>query len=367
VDVASGLEGDAFGGWWRGSERLAFGVFPSNGQTTADLLSQMYVVNADGSNRAPLGEFVQPQEDAGWDGPTGSPDGSSIVVFSPEGGARLLRASGGEPLDLGVTNTLKWSWSPDSRFLALDASSAEGSVVLVADVMAASGFRELTEGFWPRWSPDGDRIAVKRAEEETNVYTVRPDGSDAAFLGGLGSNDRGELTWSEDGSEVAYVRGASAVEYIYTIDLVTAAVTRSPRSLTEAGFPGVGSAIELSPDGKRVAFSNPGITKDKDDVPTPGWFLMAVRSGDVTQVSTEPRTGDLYWTDSGVRLAFSGGVSGVFVADPNGGAPRQVSASQSSTMAVSAIGFVAVVRLAAACGAGAPHPESDAQPAAATW
>jgi Tol biopolymer transport system component len=326
VDIGRGLEGDAFQPVWSpDGQRVAFGV---RSAPSPEATHRMYVAGANGTETAPLGEYSGYH---GWEGgsdlPTWSPDGARIGVFSPEHDMRVFDASGGPAIDIrGSQGVLRFSWSPDGRFLAFD-NGAQDNVVKIADVTQPGEPRQLTEGSWPRWSPDGERIAFKHGGE---VFTIRPDGSGLAPLGNLGSNDRGELTWAEDGAELEFVRGVSAVEYVYAVNLRTGEAMRSPTSLTESGFPGVGSFIELAPDGTRVAFP---VQSGKEDQYTPGWLLLDLETGDVTQPTDDARGGDIFWTDEAFRLAFSAGTGGVFVAESDRSPPRQVSALEAYTLA----------------------------------
>ncbi|MBE7163419.1 MAG: PD40 domain-containing protein, partial [Williamsia herbipolensis] len=60
-----------------------------------------------------------------------------------------------------------------------------------------------------RWSPDGRWLGVEAAAdggERTNVFVVRPDGSDMRPVRGVGDDDRGAVSldrWTHTGSVLA--------------------------------------------------------------------------------------------------------------------------------------------------------------------
>ncbi len=105
--------------WSADGAHVAFGVFPSQGGA-----AQLYVARADGTERTLLGEYFPPQGDAGWDPPAWSRDGARIVAVSG-GGLRIFDTAGGIFRDIPETSTLKFSWSPDGRFLASIAGTRE--------------------------------------------------------------------------------------------------------------------------------------------------------------------------------------------------------------------------------------------------
>jgi Tol biopolymer transport system component len=69
------------------------------------------------------------------------------------------------------------------------------------------------------------------------------------------------------------------------------------------------------------------VQSGKEGQYAPGWRLLDLATGDVTQATDDPRGSDLFWTDGTVRLAFSAGIGGVFVAEGDRSPARQVSDS----------------------------------------
>ncbi len=336
--------------WSPDSSRLAY-LIPSpefqNG-------GPMYVVRADGGEPAFVSE-VSLGGGEGADNLTWSPDGSRIATFAPRSnGVRVLSTSGGPPLDVAA-NPAHFSFSPDSRFLAFDSPeistdpAAPGKENIIIVDVGSRATRTLHEGRWPRWSPAGDRIAFKGGRSPSHVYTIHPDGTGLADLGSIGAEIYNDLRWSADGQQVEFVRGGPNFP-VYAIDLRTAAVTRrdSGYSGYDVDYSGPLSAhkspIQISPDGGRLAF--PGYGGGRH-----GWLILDIASGAVTWLNgviRGDRAGDILWSESGARLAYPDGQSGVFVAEGGDSSPRRISALDARQVAWSADG----ARLAIATSSG---------------
>jgi WD40 repeat protein len=163
-----------------------------------------------------------------WD-PEWSPDGSSIafargmtiVTVEPDGsGTReLARCRDCTGMESGPT------WSPDGSRIAFAASDANYHGAIF--VMKADG-SDLTRVFdcgselcqgglraaFLDWSPTDDRLVFTL---ERNVWTMRPDGSALRRLTscpvtqGPNACEPGVVTWSPDGTEIAYDRGSDGL------------------------------------------------------------------------------------------------------------------------------------------------------------
>jgi Tol biopolymer transport system component len=236
-----------------------------------------------------------------------SPDGTKIayvdgqnlrlMVMNADGtGLRALAGSVSEDFPMP-------SWSPDGMQLTFVRGEVEKSRISVVGV-DGRGLRTLkrvrldsSEGGEPKWSPDGRRIAfVHAARDRFDVYVIRPDGTglrrvdrcavepawhpDGRTLAcwGYAYGKRGrifgairlvtvdgrsnrpiirtrpralihDLSWSPDGTRLAYVRIESKREALYTID----ADGRGKRRLGSSQL--ILPPIAWSPDGARIAFA----------------------------------------------------------------------------------------------------------------
>ncbi len=120
------------------------------------------------------------------------------------------------------------SWSPDGRRVAIvegggrEATTAKH--VAVCDVVAGgcNGIAGSpgTIAVDPAWSPDGRQIAYVQADDDVSLrfidwlrtrelWTMRPDGSDAKRLGALDGVDW--VNWSPDGKRLLAVGGENAL------------------------------------------------------------------------------------------------------------------------------------------------------------
>ena len=199
--------------------------------------------------------------------------------------------SGGRQLTFGGKNDSQPRWSPDGRHLAFTSNRGDGPAQLYVLPMTGGEARRLTD--FPRgvseiaWSPDGAAIAVTArvggpGEGNDKPKTPPPvvvtslkhkfngrgffDGSRwhvfvVALAGGEprqltdGDWDDGQIAWSPDGREIAFVsarhqsRDRDMGQDVWAVP----AGGGEPRRLT----PGFGpcSAPVYSPDGRTVAFS----------------------------------------------------------------------------------------------------------------
>jgi Tol biopolymer transport system component/DNA-binding SARP family transcriptional activator len=136
--------------------------------------------------------------------------------------------------------------SPDGRVVAY-ASDASGDMRLYVRQGAGGRPVPITQGLagyhrWPRWSPDGSRIAF---QAERSIYVVPAlGGTSQVLVRAPGDGWVAQPAWSPDGRELAYVQN----DTMFAVDVASG----SRRMITDsAGF-----SPAWSPDGRWIAFAS---------------------------------------------------------------------------------------------------------------
>ena len=147
-------------------------------------IRDIYIMDSDGSN--PINLTKTREHDEVF--PAFSPNGSQIC-FSRDSQLYVMNADGSNPAPLTVEHLSgRCTWSPDGTKIAFSyqvGDTEEDIYVINADGSGKTNLtRTNTEGERdPDWSPDGTRIAFERGtNEDVDIYTMNPDGSDVAQL-----------------------------------------------------------------------------------------------------------------------------------------------------------------------------------------
>jgi len=222
-----------------------------------DGAAEIYTMNSDGSNQRRLTNNAFDDDSPVW-----SPDGRQIAFLSdrddPQAGKcfpncrtqiYVMDADGSNERKLLTTDfaALHPDWHPDGTRLSFDSeSNLRGNIYVVnAD---GTGMQVLIEnGFWADWSPDGAQIVfASNRDGNVEIYVANADGSDQKRLT---ENSTLEVfpDWSPDGRRIAYSKLPQKQVYVMNADgSGEQQVTRQGRSENPA----------WSPNGSELAFQS---------------------------------------------------------------------------------------------------------------
>jgi Tol biopolymer transport system component len=276
-----------------------------------------------------------------------APGPGGLVALSERGGIVVVDPATGDrrALTPGESYDYQPTWSPDGSQLAFARAVPDGrgslsdSGIWAVDLAARQERRLTPEGLglnvrYPAWSPDGTRIA---ATDEDGLIVVDLAGGPIRHIERSGY----ALTWSLDGSQLAYVGleplddvGEYSDSFIEVVGITPAA---PPRRLTSGGddeYPvwspdgeslaystiasgevsevhvltrdgvdrvvGHGRFPAWSPDGRLLAFAAPG----SDDAERLVVHDLAAGSTRVVLERTGGFISDVSWSPDGRQLAF---------------------------------------------------------------
>jgi Tol biopolymer transport system component len=247
---------------------------------------EIYAVNPDGTGLTQL-----THNDYGNESPYPSPDGRLIAFYSG-GGDSLMNADGSGQHRLTRCSGTEMSWSPDSTRLVCTGEVGSDDGLVVVDVATGTTRRLVRSGDSPHWSPDGHTISFVDKER---LWVIPADGGTRRRIGGHRYEGLRGASWSPDSQRLAYTGAASRDRAdLFTIGPDGSGERRVVRGTEEI------APVTWSPDGSLIAFIK-GVS-DELDVFTAhpdGTGLKRVTSGTGRGVSTDPS-----WSADGTQLLY---------------------------------------------------------------
>jgi Tol biopolymer transport system component len=275
----------------------------------------------------------------------------------------VVRSTGGVPVKLTDVDGILSSpvWSPDGRFIAVKGEGNYGRIdgIWVYPLSAdASSAGEPTEIVLPKrpvgrlagWTPQNELGVFMETEYHSAIYTVPAPGGRATQVTPEGhpyyprwspDGERIFLRWMRVGAD----KGPTGVRVAY--------VPAEGGAVVEVPWPGQplmsvvpGGGHNVSPDGEQIviAAAEPALTS----VHGGDLWTMPVDGGPLTRL-TNDESQERYpcWSPDGQTIAFTddsneesedGGFTAIFVVSTTGGEPRQLT-SEADSVGDGAIAF----------------------------
>ena len=197
------------------------------------------------------------------------------------------------------------AFSPDGTLVAFRQSDGIRRTGIYTAAVGGEKTVQLTNDSGdccPTWSPDGRQIAFSRYSDHLHTILMVP------ALGGIehrlyrGADTMGGgLSWSPDGSSIAFVaspsadRTRSSISFLSLNDYSTHEVTSPPPGYLDR-------SPTFSPDGKRLAFIRSTIAGVSNDI-----YVMSLNGGSPRRLTFDnrPIMGSPTWTGDSQEIIFS--------------------------------------------------------------
>ena len=219
--------------------------------------SQLWRVNADGSNHRPLLSTTENATSPRW-----SPDGSQVAFVSSSTGSSQIHLRWMDSGDVTVLSHLQsspssLSWSPDGKWLAFTMNVNAPTESIVTPRPKPEGAKWADKPVTvttTRYQYDGRGIV---AHAYRHIFLVPSEGGSARQLTSGNFNHGGSLSWSPDSGRIffsAYRKDdwelVSDEADIFSVDVATRTLTQITRE------PGAERGPRISPDGRMLAFTH---------------------------------------------------------------------------------------------------------------
>jgi len=270
--------------------------------------------------------LLTPGENASFQNPTWSPDGSTLAfdLATPLIGATRdtfpadaeiyildLETLSRQQLTDNNFADVRPDWSPDGDqivFVRSAANSGDPPAILLMVLSADSSSEEIllecpSLCLDPRWSPDGELVAFGM---EDGIWTIRRDGSDLRQASGRKSAAASIPAWSPDGQRLVYWASQEATSASQSTggDLAVLDLSTGEETIVFSG----GSPLDpdWSPVDSLILFSNQAPQQE-------GWtlFTLDLETGVARRLIPADlgfnNLFDAVWSPDRTRIAFAYG------------------------------------------------------------